>query len=94
MSCRRASVSWRTGTDAALGSRTGPAGTQDFFKIDGYALLDLRAGFEFGDRYRAQVWGRNITNKGYWNNVVHIYDTYARITGQPATYGVTLSAKF
>ncbi len=88
------SVSYRTKTDAALGSRTGPAGTQDWFQIDGYALLDLRAGLEFGEKYRLQVWGKNVTNKGYWNNVVHIYDTYARITGQPVTYGVTLSAKF
>ncbi len=89
-----ASVSYRTSSDAALGSRTGPAGTQDWFKINGYGLLDLRAGIELNDRYRLQIWGHNVTNKGYWNNVVHIYDTYARITGQPATYGVTLSAKF
>ena len=89
-----AGVTWRTGTDAALGSLTGPAGTQNWFKIDGYALLDLRAGLELGERYRLQVWGKNVTNKGYWNNVVHIYDTYARITGQPASYGVTLTAKF
>ncbi len=88
------SVSYRTSSDAALGSRTGPAGTQNWFKIDGYALVDLRAGVELDERYRLQIWGRNVTNKGYWNNVVHIYDTYARITGQPATYGVTLSAKF
>jgi outer membrane receptor protein involved in Fe transport len=88
-----AGVSWRTGTYAALGAKTGPAGTQDFFKVDGYALLDLRAGVELGNKYRIQIWGKNVTNKGYWNNVVHIYDTYGRITGQPATYGVTLSAK-
>lgn len=87
------SVSWRTATYSALGSKTGPAGTQDFFKVDGYTLIDLRAGIEFGDKYRLQIWGKNVTNKGYWNNVVRIYDTYVRITGQPSTYGVTLSAK-
>ncbi|WP_176594218.1 TonB-dependent receptor [Sphingobium sp. EM0848] len=88
------SISFRTSSDAALGARTGPAGSEDWFKIDGYTLLDLRAGLEFGNGYRVQIWGKNVTNKGYWNNVVHIYDTYARITGQPATYGVTVSAKF
>jgi hypothetical protein len=25
---------------------------------------------------------------------VHIYDTYGRITGQPVTYGVSLSVKW
>ena len=89
-----ASVSYRTSTDAQLGAQTGPAGTLDWFKINGYGLIDLRAGVEVNDHLRVQVWGKNVTNKGYWNNVVHIYDTYARITGQPATYGVTLSTKF
>ena len=89
-----ASASFRTSTLAALGAETGPAGSQDDFKIDGYTLIDLRAGVDINDKYRVQIFGRNVTNKAYWNNVVHIYDTFARITGQPATYGVTLSAKF
>ncbi|HEY2662063.1 MAG TPA: TonB-dependent receptor [Caulobacteraceae bacterium] len=89
-----ASVSWRTDSYAALGATTGPAGTQDNFKIDGYGLLDLRGGLEIGKKYRIQVWAKNVTNRGYWNNVVHIYDTYARITGLPATYGVTIAARF
>jgi iron complex outermembrane receptor protein len=46
------------------------------------------------DSRRVQIWGKNVTNKGYWSNVVHIYDTYDRITGQPVTYGITFSAKF
>ena len=87
-------VSGRSSTDAALGSRTGPPGTQNFFQINGYALLDLRAGVEIGKNYRVEVWGKNVTNTGYWNNVVHIYDTYGRITGMPATYGMSLSARF
>ncbi len=89
-----ASVSWRTNSYAALGATTGPAGTRDYFKIDGYGLLDLRGGLEIGKKYRIQVWAKNVTNRGYWNNVVHIYDTYARITGLPATYGVTVAAHF
>jgi len=87
-------VSGRSATDAALGSRTGPAGSQDWFQVDGYALLDLRAGVEIGKAYRVEIWGKNVTNTGYWNNVVHIYDTYGRLTGMPATYGMSLSARF
>ena len=88
-----ASANWRSKAYAALGATRGPAGTQDLFKIDGYGLLDLRAGVTFDNRYSVQVWGKNVTNKNYWNNVVHIYDTVDRITGQPATYGVTVSVK-
>jgi iron complex outermembrane receptor protein len=87
-------VSGRSKSVAALGSKTGPIGTQSQFDIDGYVLLDLRAGVSINENYRVQIWGKNVTNKGYWNNVVHIYDTYDRITGQPATYGITFSAKF
>jgi outer membrane receptor protein involved in Fe transport len=87
-------VSGRSKSVAALGSRTGPIGTQSQFDIDGYVLLDLRAGVNINEKYRVQIWGKNVTNKGYWNNVVHIYDTYDRITGQPVTYGITFSAKF
>jgi len=89
-----AGLAWRTSSYAALGALTGPPGTQDYFLIKGYALVDLRAGVDIDDRYRLEVWGKNVFNKGYWNNVVHIYDTYGRITGQPVTYGVTLSAKY
>jgi len=89
-----ANVSGRSKSVAALGSKTGPIGTQSQFDIDGYVLLDLRAGVNINENYRVQIWGKNVTNKGYWNNVVHIYDTYDRITGQPVTYGITFSAKF
>ena len=84
----------RSAAFSTLGSRQGPIGTGDYFKVDGYTLLDLRAGLEFGQRYRVQVFGKNVTGKAYWNNVTHIYDTYSRVTGFPATYGVSVSARF
>lgn len=89
-----ASLAYRSKTVSTLGAFKGPAGTQDFFVIDGYALLDLRAGLEIDEKYTVQIWGRNVTNKGYWNNVLHYYDVYNRMTGQPVSYGVTVSAKF
>lgn len=88
-----ASGTWRSRTSAQFGADAGPAGTQDYFKIKGYGLLDLRAGVEIGERYRVQVYGRNVTNTQYWNNVTHIYDTFDRVTGMPATYGMMFSAR-
>jgi iron complex outermembrane recepter protein len=41
-------------------------------------------------RWGVEVWGRNVTDELYWNNVAHLIDTVTRNTGMPATYGVTL----
>ncbi len=81
-------VSYRTSTYAGLGENTE-------YRIDGYSLVDLRAGVETsGGAYRLQVWGKNVFNKYYWVNTIRAIDTFARTTGMPATYGVTLSARF
>lgn len=64
-------------------------------KIDGYTLLDLRAGFKAADdRWRVTVWGRNVTNEHYWTNSLRAFDTIVRYTGRPAEYGVTVNYDF
>ena len=70
-------------------------GALDILRIDPFALLDLRAGLELDDgRYRIWVWGKNVTDEYYWNNVLANANAIARFVGQPATYGVSLSARF
>jgi iron complex outermembrane recepter protein len=64
-------------------------------RIAPYVLLDLRAGLASEDgRYRIQLWGKNVTNRFYWNNVSHPFDPVVRYVGMPVTYGLTLSARF
>ena len=64
------------------------------FVIPGYAVVDARLGYEFGDkRYKVMVWGKNVFNKYYVTNAAHFLDTTVRFVGQPATYGITLSIK-
>ena len=76
---------YRTKSAAAFGG-------DPTFTIPGYTLLDMRAGVEFQDgRWRAELFGRNITNKFYLVTVTRTVDTVARLTGMPATYGITLS---
>ena len=53
-------------------------------------LIDLRAGFET-QNWRVWAWGRNITDKYYWNQVAHVNDVLLRYTGMPRTYGVSVS---
>ncbi len=63
------------------------------FVIPSYAVVDTRVSYEFNDRYKVMVWGKNIFNKYYVTNANHYLDTTVRFAGQPATYGVTLSVK-
>lgn len=61
-------------------------------RIDAYTVLDLRAGISNASkRWRLEIWGKNVTNTYYWNNVVNVADTIIRYTGRPATYGLTAS---
>jgi outer membrane receptor protein involved in Fe transport len=85
------SLTNRSGTYAGVGA---PAR----LRIDGYTLVDLRAGVDIGgsgqSRYRVWIWGRNVTNSYYWTNVIAAANAVSRFVGQPATYGITLSKRF
>lgn len=64
-------------------------------QIDGYALLDLRAGFGASDdRWKISVWGKNVTNTYYWTNALRNFDTVVRYAGRPAEYGVTFAWRY
>jgi outer membrane receptor protein involved in Fe transport len=70
-------------------------GALDLFRIDSFTLLDLRAGVELqGGRYRVWAWGKNVTDEYHWTNVFANGNAISRFVGQPATYGVSLSARF
>ena len=63
--------------------------------MPGYTLVDLRLGVERDDgRWRAELYGRNITNAYYYTNLVRVIDTVRAYTGMPATYGVRLSFRY
>ena len=59
-----------------------------------YVTLDLRAGLRAADeRWSLGVFGRNVTNVYYWNNMFRFTDTRIRIAARPVTYGLTLSIR-
>ncbi|OYW86226.1 MAG: hypothetical protein B7Z20_07715, partial [Sphingobium sp. 32-64-5] len=83
-----ASLSYRSATNAAFGQLP-------LFKIDDYALVDLRASVENPDnRWRASVFVRNLFNTYYWSNTAKILDTVVRYAGTPRTIGVNLSYRY
>ena len=59
-------------------------------KIDSRALLDVWAGVEMG-AWRFSLWGRNVTDNYYWNQVQHVNDVLLRFSGMPLTYGASVS---
>ncbi len=77
---------YRSASNAGLGENP-------VFRLDGYGLLDLRLGLESNAGWRIQIWGRNVTNEYYWNNVAKIQSTVTRQPGNPAAYGITLGYK-
>ncbi|NML89098.1 TonB-dependent receptor [Sphingobium sp. TB-6] len=81
-------INGRSKTNGALGQNPTLA-------IDGYTLIDLRAGIaSANDRWRFSIWGRNVGDKYYWTNAYKIADVSARFAGMPATYGATLSVRY
>jgi iron complex outermembrane recepter protein len=82
-------------SDEFQGDTYGGLGENVSEKIDAYSLLDLRAGIAAADgSWRVTVWGRNVADKYYWINQVHVTDTIVRIAGQPGTFGVTFNYRF
>jgi outer membrane receptor protein involved in Fe transport len=70
-------------------------GALEVQRIDASALLDLRAGIDLRrGRFRIWGWGKNVTNRYYWSNVLPYGNTISRYVGQPATYGLSVSGRF
>ncbi|MDB6158133.1 MAG: TonB-dependent receptor [Gammaproteobacteria bacterium] len=84
-----ATVQYRDRSNAIVGFN------EPSYQITGYTLIDLRAGVHGSDdRWRFQVWGKNVTDKYYWTNVVASYDTLGRYPALGAMYGATVSVRY
>ncbi|WP_016745556.1 TonB-dependent receptor [Rhizorhabdus wittichii] len=82
-----ADLTFRSDTSAFIGA-------SKLFEIRDYATVDLRAGVRGpDDRWSVQVWGKNVFNQYYWDNVAFFFDTVTRWPSRPATYGVTFAYK-
>ena len=64
-----------------------------YLNVDGYALFNARAGFRATEGFSFFVWGRNILNKDYFEQLLPAAGNaghYAAVLGDPRTYGATL----
>lgn len=64
-----------------------------YLNIEGYVLLNARAGFRALEGLSLYVWGRNILDKDYFEQLLPAAGNaghYAGVLGDPVTYGITL----
>ncbi len=68
-----------------------------YLNVDGYALLNARAGFRAEEGISVFVWARNLTDKDYFEQLLPAAGNaghYAAVLGDPRTYGATLRYVF
>lgn len=68
-----------------------------YLNIDGYGLLNARLGFRANRGFSMFIWGRNITNTRYFEQLLPGAGNaghYAAVLGDPVTYGVTVRFGF
>jgi iron complex outermembrane recepter protein len=64
-----------------------------YLVVEGYSLVNARAGFRVADRFSIYVWGRNIFDKNYFEQLLPGAGNaghYAGVLGDQRTYGITL----
>lgn len=68
-----------------------PTSLNEDFLVKGYTLVNARLGLASPDeKWRIMLWGRNIGDKFYVNNVRKNLDTVVNNVGMPRTYGLTI----
>jgi len=84
------------GVDANIRSHTTAGfGNDPQAYIPSYSVVDALIGIERDDgRWRAELFGRNITNAYYYTDVVRVIDTVRTYAGMPATYGIRFSFRY
>lgn len=68
-----------------------------YLNIDGYTLINGRFGFRSVNGFSAFVWGRNLFDKDYYEQLLPAGGNaghYAGVLGDPRTYGITLRYAF
>lgn len=68
-----------------------------YLNVAGYGLFNARLGFKAAKGFSAFIWGRNIFNKNYFEQLLPAGGNaghYAGVLGDPRTYGLTLNYSF
>jgi iron complex outermembrane receptor protein len=63
-----------------------------YLVVQGYAIFNARLGFRASQGLSIQIWGRNLLNKDYYEQLLPAGGNsgqYAGVLGDQRTYGVT-----
>jgi outer membrane receptor protein involved in Fe transport len=86
----RGSLSGRWQSDSTAGD---PADSR--YDIDAYGLLNGSIGvYSINNKWDVSVWGQNLTDEYYWQQITSNANVILRFAGKPRTYGVTLSYRY
>ena len=86
----RGSLSGRWQSDSTAGSPDDP-----LYDIDSYGVLNGSIGvYSLNDSWELSIWGQNLTDEYYWQQITSNANVVLRFAGRPRTYGATLSYKF
>ena len=64
-----------------------------YLNVEGYGLFNGRFGFRAIDGLSVSIWGRNLLNKDYYEQLLPGAGNaghYAGVLGDPRTYGITI----
>ena len=90
-----ASFRYQSRSQGAFGTQNDLQQGLPSFEVRDYGIVDLRAGVNTSDgHWHLQVFGNNVTNTYYWNQVVRSGDVAVRFAGLPTMYGLTLGYQF
>ena len=68
-----------------------------YLNVGGYVLLNSRVGFRASNGVSIFLWGRNLLNQNYFEQLLPVAGNagyYAGVLGDPRTYGTTLRYSF
>lgn len=86
----RGSLSGRWQSDSTAGSPDDP-----LYDIESYGVLNGSIGvYSLNDSWELSIWGQNLTDEYYWQQITSNANVVLRFAGRPRTYGATLSYKF
>tara|TARA_R110000787_G_scaffold24931_1_gene70138 strand:+ start:4091 stop:6664 length:2574 start_codon:yes stop_codon:yes gene_type:complete len=86
----RASLSGRWQSDSTAGNPDDP-----LYDIDSYGILNGSIGlYSLNNNWEFSVWGQNLTDEYYWQQITSNANVVLRFAGMPRTYGASLTYRF
>ena len=86
----RASLSGRWQSESTAGQPDDP-----LYDIDSYGLLNGSIGiYSVDQNWELSVWGKNLTDEYYWQQITTNANVVMRFAGMPRTYGASLTYRF